>query len=163
MHFEFIIRMNSYKSQEYCSNDEFDYQAEFNQFLEEARKNTGKGTSNTRQVEKDQFNGKQKKSKSWRCLLFTWLKLDTKIKSREQKMDCTSMAKPRRKNVSGPVQGSSCSIACGIALRAVSGPLTCILSSTRGADEYEVPYTSLEQINNTRKQIHPYGPIYSVT
>lgn len=137
------------------------------QLLEEARNNASKGNSKTtidEQSVKAQFNGQEKCRKTWRTSLFTWLKTERKIKSNRRQMDSpATSSKPRTEHVSGPVWGSIRNIDCGRALKAVSGPLTHIFSSTRGTDEYHVPYTPLAQKNNARSQIHHYGPIYSVT
>ncbi|KAI3463187.1 hypothetical protein Pfo_019850 [Paulownia fortunei] len=153
-----------YESADYCSN-EFDYQEDFTQFLEEARKNACKWTSNTAHLQaagKEQLDGGKKNRKSWKNSLFSWLKTDRKGKSTKQPMNGTAISKPRRGHVSGPVQGTGGGITTGRTQRASSGPLTGLFSSTRRVEEYEVPYMCLGQLNDTQK-LHSYGPVYLVT
>ncbi|KAG8380223.1 hypothetical protein BUALT_Bualt07G0171000 [Buddleja alternifolia] len=148
----------THENADYCSY-EFDYQSDFVQFLEEARKNTKLSTSPR---EEEQLDVEKKSRKSWKNSLFSWLKSDKKSTTTKQS---TTVYKPRRGQVSGPVQGNVAGnvVTIGRARRAVSGPLTGLFSrSMKRVDEYEVPYMCLGQFYDPHK-FHSYGPLYLVT
>ncbi|KAI3455683.1 hypothetical protein Pfo_012346 [Paulownia fortunei] len=156
--------LSRYETADYCGY-EFDYQADFTQFLEEARKSACHGTLNTAHLEaagRKQLDWEKKNRKSWKNSLFSWLKTDKKGKSTKKPTNGTTVSKPRRGHVSGPVQGTVGGITTGRAQRPVSGPLTGLFTSTRRAGEYKVPYMCLGEFNNPQK-LHSYGPVYSVT
>ncbi|KAL7140472.1 hypothetical protein ABFS83_09G123000 [Erythranthe nasuta] len=148
---------------------DFDYQTDFTKFLEEARNSEKHGTSiaTTPRLEvsgdDEQFNRERKNKKSWKTSLLFWLKTDKKCKLEKLQTNSTTVSKPiRGRHVSGPMQrivgGGR-----GVSVRGPkSGPLTGLFSSTRGADEYEVPYMCLGQHNNSQK-LNSYGPLYLVT
>ncbi|KAL3639823.1 hypothetical protein CASFOL_014791 [Castilleja foliolosa] len=128
--------------------DEFDYQEGFTQLLEEAIKNS---CSNTATFQSHKY---VKNRKSWRKSLFSWLKADGNRKLTK---------KPMSGHVSGPVQKTDGGIDTGRATKAASGPITGFTVSTKRADEYEVSYMCLEQINKNTKKCCSYGPVYLVT
>ncbi|KAK4427454.1 hypothetical protein Salat_1514300 [Sesamum alatum] len=149
-------------------NYEYDYQADFTQFtsdytqfLEEARKNACLGNLHTTHLEAA-GDSEKKNRKTWKSSLFSWLKTDKKRKSTKQLTNGSTVCKPRRQHYSGPVEGQGTvgGIMTGRAQKAASGPL---ISVTKRAEEYEVPYMSLgQQLHNPHK-LHSYGPVYLVT
>ncbi|KAL3632848.1 hypothetical protein CASFOL_025832 [Castilleja foliolosa] len=148
---------------------DFDYQADFTKFLEEAKKSAHQETINTAQVEargEKQLNNSVKKNrKSWKKSLFYWLKIDKKgEKSGQESTNVQKVWKPKRGNVSGPVQGNVAEIITkGRSHRPASGPLTGFFGSAKGAEEYKVPYVCLSQINDPHDKLQSYGPVYLVT
>ncbi|KAK4395017.1 hypothetical protein Sango_1656000 [Sesamum angolense] len=136
-------------------------------FLEEARKNACLGNLHTAQLEaagKKQLDSEKKNRKSWKSSLFFWLKTDKKRFLTKQSMKGSTVPKPRRQHFSGPVQGQGAvgGIMTAGSQRTASGPLISLFSSTKRAEEYEVPYMCLgHQLNNPQK-LHSYGPIYLV-
>ncbi|GFP90568.1 hypothetical protein PHJA_001200900 [Phtheirospermum japonicum] len=147
---------------------DFDYQADFTQFLEEAKKTAHQETINTAQVEahgEKQLNNSVKKSRtSWKKSLFSWLKIDKKSENSDQQLtNVKKVLKPKRGHVSGPVQGNVAEVITkSRSHKPASGPLTGLFGSAKGADEYKVPYMCLGQINDPHK-LQSYGPVYLVT
>ncbi|KAH6773325.1 hypothetical protein C2S52_003798 [Perilla frutescens var. hirtella] len=141
---------------------EFDYQADFTQFLEEARKNAYKVNSDAITIEEKQLNWEKKKRKSWKSTLFSWLKNDKKSFFLKQPSNSTPLtSKVRRGHVSGPIEGPIGGTSTGRAQRAGSGPLTGLFGSTGRSEKCEVPYMCLGQLN--KHKIQSYGPVYLVT
>ncbi|XP_020547938.1 uncharacterized protein LOC110011677 isoform X2 [Sesamum indicum] len=137
------------------------------QFWEEARKNACLGNLHTARLEaagKKQFDLEKKNRKSWKGSLFSWLETDKKHKSTKQPTKGSTVPKPRRQHFPGPVQGQGAvgGIMTARAQRAASGPLISLFSSTKRADEYEVPYMCLGQQLNSPQKFHSYGPVYLV-
>ncbi|XP_073303836.1 uncharacterized protein [Primulina huaijiensis] len=165
-------RMNlsptKYETRDCCSY-EFDYQAGFTQFLEEARKNASQERFNIANIggaPQQQLDGEKQKKKSWKNSIFFWFKIDRKNKSTKQSMSGATVSKPGRGwvHVSGPIQGSVGNIT-GNSRRQnlASGPLTGLFGSTdRAEDCYQVPYLCLGQLKNPHR-VHSYGPVYLVT
>ncbi|KAL0414988.1 UNVERIFIED_CONTAM: hypothetical protein Slati_3330700 [Sesamum latifolium] len=151
-----------HQTADYCN-----YDFDFTQFLEEARKNACLGNLHTAQLEaagKKQLDSEKNNRKSWKSSLFSWLKTDKKRKSTKQPMEGSTVPEPRRQHFPGPVQGQGAvgGIMTARAQRTASGPLINLFSSTKRAEEYEVPYMCLgQQLNNPRK-LHSYGPVYLV-
>ncbi|CAA0829496.1 Unknown protein [Striga hermonthica] len=148
------------KSADYCSHD-FDYQADFTQFLEEAKRSTFQKAPTTPQVSEKQLNPAKKNRKSWKKSLFYWLKIDKKDKKPGPNIE--KAFKPKNGHVSGPVHPTTGKNTTSRARRPASGPITSIFSPTKGADEYDrVPYVCLGQISDPHK-VQSYGPVYLVT
>ncbi|KAL2457379.1 uncharacterized protein Fot_30480 [Forsythia ovata] len=144
---------------------EFDCQADFKQFLEEAKKNASQGNLKTEPLEKvgikGQSHGEKKNRKSWKNSLFSWLKTDKKNKSVVQPPTNGIVgSEPRRGTFSGPVHGSVGGIT-GRPRKPTSGPITGLFSSSKRVED-EVPYVSLGQLNNSHG-VQSYGPVYLVT
>ncbi|KAL8458804.1 hypothetical protein ACS0TY_035510 [Phlomoides rotata] len=145
---------------DYCSY-EFDYQTDFTQFLEEARKNATPDT-NFEKIQKKQLDHGKKNPKSLKSSLFSWLKTGKKSRSMTQLTnDTTLVLKTRLGHVSGPVKAATDRV-ISRARRAASGPLLGCMNSTRRPEEYEEPYMCVDQLNNPQK-LQSYGPIYLVT
>ncbi|PIN13742.1 hypothetical protein CDL12_13640 [Handroanthus impetiginosus] len=154
--------MRRYETADSCGY-EFDYQADFRQFLEEARNQRTLNITNLEPaLVNKQIDWQKKNRKSWKNSLFSWLKTDKRTKSTNQQTKGATIAKPRSGHASGPIQGTMSGLSTAQAKKPASGPLIGLFSSTRRAEEYEVPYMCLGQLNNPQK-LHSYGPVYLVT
>ncbi|KAL7113955.1 hypothetical protein ACP275_04G091400 [Erythranthe tilingii] len=137
------------------ASSNFDYQEDFTQFLEEARKKACKWPSNEEELD----DGENKRTKkTWKKSFFSWLK---------SSKSTTAFPKAiRRGHASGPVGGGRAA--------ASSGPIAALFSSTRSVEEYDElpPYTCLDHhhqlnsnsnSNNNNRKLRSYGPVYFVT
>ncbi|KZV43465.1 hypothetical protein F511_09908 [Dorcoceras hygrometricum] len=151
-----------------CSSFEFDYEAGFTQFLQEARKSVNQerlNATNLGAAPTQKLHGEKRNKKSWKNSIFLWFKIDKKDKSTNRPMGGTTISKPGHGwvHVSGPIQASVGNITGSRIRRSASGPLTSLFSSTsRAEDCYQVPYICLDQLKN-RQGVHSYGPVYLVT
>ncbi|CAA2972878.1 Hypothetical predicted protein [Olea europaea subsp. europaea] len=164
--------MKSPMYKKYDSADYFDYefdcQADFKQFLEEARRNECQGNLKTETIEKvgfrGQVDGEKKNRKSWKNSLFSWLKTDKKNKSvgQQSPRKGTVGSELRRGPFSGPVRASEGGGGItGRPRKPTSGPIIGLFSSNKRVED-EVPYMSLGQLNNPQ-EVQSYGPVYLVT
>ncbi|CAN4089225.1 unnamed protein product [Withania somnifera] len=159
-----------YEAGDYCGYD-IDPHTDFTDFLTEARKyvSEGKfGSTPPRSVElrNNNFENNVKKTckKSWKSSLFSWLKSD---KKRNQGIRETSKAstiiKPKRGCVSGPMQGiSGPGATAGKPNKPLSGPLTSLFSPMNRLDN-EMPYLCLKKVKDGTPDVQSYGPVYLVT
>ncbi|CAI9753694.1 unnamed protein product [Fraxinus pennsylvanica] len=161
--------MKSPTYKKYDSADYFDYefdcQADFKQFLDEAK--ACQGNFKTEPLEKvgikGQLQGEKKNRKSWKNSLFSWLKTDKKNKSvmQQSPRNGTVGSEPRHGPFSGPVRGSGGGSITSRPQNPTSGPIASLFLSSKRVED-EVPYVSLGQLNISHA-VQSYGPVYLVT
>ncbi|KAL3511555.1 hypothetical protein ACH5RR_024272 [Cinchona calisaya] len=151
-----------------CHGFEFDPQADFKQFLEEARKHSCERNlkAEPRHIEETrkahQSNGEKKKRKLWKSSLFSWFKTDKKSKNLVEPLHGSTIPQLRRGIVSGPIlQGSAGGLITGRPRKPTSGPLMSLFNPPKGKED-EIPYMCLSHLN-THDSHQSYGPVYSVT
>lgn len=151
------------------------------QFLEEARK-----FANEKKVHpvvgeesgKKQVTKQEKKKgtkKSWKTALFSFWKLSsssdkkTKQLPRETSKSChNTVYAQRRGHVSGPVYGIEGGVAATSGKQwhrlAASGPLTSLFHQKKRKGKMdEIPYVSLDKLNQPEYDAKTYGPVYLVS
>ncbi|KAK9142160.1 hypothetical protein Syun_011560 [Stephania yunnanensis] len=154
-----------------CNEFGFDPHMDFSQFLEEAKCRKGRAkNAQPRQnspslVEQKTMGGEGKVKKSWKSSLFSWWKVNKKVKPQKGPLT-TPIHNPnaRQGSVSGPIYGSggnAASLAQQRARRPTSGPITAMFAHSRGG-EVGIPYVSLDQLNHPTGH-QAYGPVYLVT
>ncbi|CAA3003443.1 uncharacterized protein LOC111402679 [Olea europaea var. sylvestris] len=161
--------MKSPMYKKYDSADYFDYefdcQANFKQFLDEAKACQGnfKIEPPEKVGIKGQLQGEKKNRKSWKNSLFFWLKTDKKNKSvvQQSPRNGTIGSELSRGPFSGPVRGSGGGSITDRPRKPTSGPITRLLLSSKRVKD-EVPYVSLGQLKNSQDD-QSYGPVYLVT
>lgn len=134
------------------------------QFLEEAKQYALESdfqTSSTSYPEEsgERRSGQEKKKKSWKKLLFPWLKGEKLNKTSTKPATKSQVSDARRTNVSGPVFGTGKAMD-GRLRRPLSGPINSLFRPTKRTDS-EVPYKCLDKTGSTQV-VQTYGPVYLV-
>ncbi|XAR49825.1 hypothetical protein NMG60_11003978 [Bertholletia excelsa] len=148
---------------------DFDPQADFLQFLEEARRHASQEN-----VEADLYfhpgeaqmgrSDEVKRSKrSWKRSVFSWFKSEKKSNSSMAPPTSFHVSKPRRGHVSGPIHtnGGGGSSDKDKPRRPMSGPLKGLFQSTKKT-ESGIPYMCLDKLTSPHG-VQSYGPVYLVT
>ncbi|KAL5579685.1 hypothetical protein UlMin_012127 [Ulmus minor] len=158
-----------YETNDYQGN-EYDPHADFSQFLEEAKHHAGKTmtkSSSEKPEEEDAGKGKQqqekKKKKVWKVLLSPWWKGDQKSKPKPEMESYTNspVSNTKQRLLSSPVYISG-KVTDGKPRRTTSGPITGFFSTSKKADNDQIPYVSLKKRGGSCAT-KTYGPIYLVT
>lgn len=134
------------------------------QFLEEAKQYALESdfqTSSTSYPEEsgERRSGQEKKKKSWKKLLFPWLKGEKLNKTSTKPATKSQVSDARRTNVSGPVFGTV-KVMDDRLRRPLSGPINSLFRPTKRTDS-EVPYKCLDKTGSTQV-VQTYGPVYLV-
>ncbi|XP_062025766.1 uncharacterized protein LOC133742092 [Rosa rugosa] len=146
-------------------SNRFDPQNDFYEFLEEAKHYALESdfqTSSTSYPEEtgERRSGQEKKKKkSWKKLLFPWLKGEKVNKTSTKSATKSQVSDARRTNVSGPVFGTGKALD-GRLRRPLSGPINSLFRPTIRADS-EVPYKCLDK-SGSPQVVQTYGPVYLV-
>lgn len=134
------------------------------QFLEEAKQYAIESDFQTSAPYPEEIEerrvGQEKKKKSWKKLLFPWLKGEKMNKNSTKPATKSQVSDARRTNVSGPVYGTGKAME-GRQRRPLSGPITGLFKPTKRADD-EMPYKCLDK-TGSHKVVQIYGPVYLVT
>lgn len=161
----------------YTCSHEFDPQADFCQFLKEAKSHaydeeSFQGvTPHVGETRKADLQGERKKKKSWKNSLFSWLKMDRKNKNMVEPLDvsATNYTKFRRGGgiLSGPIlHGNAVSNISNSSRsrKPTSGPLPGLFNPSKREEADEiVPYMCLNQQQQLDNHPHSFGPVYLVT
>ncbi|XP_050383886.1 uncharacterized protein LOC126800548 [Argentina anserina] len=163
--------VNSKYEMGFDGSNGFDPQNDFYEFLEEAKHYAFESdyqTSSTPYTEatgenRSEASGQEKKKKkrSWKKLLFPWLKSEKMNKTSTKPATKSQVSDARRTNVSGPVFSTS-EVMHGRRRRPLSGPINSLFKPTKRADsEVQVPYKCLEKTSSIQV-VQTYGPVYLV-
>lgn len=149
-------------------SNRFDPQNDFYQFLEEAKQYAIESDFQTsatypEETGERRLEPEKKKKKSWKKLLFPWLKDEKMSKTSTKPATKSQVSDARRTNVSGPVYGTGKAMdgQDGRQRRPLSGPITSLFKPTKRADD-EIPYKCLKK-TDSHKVVQTYGPVYLVT
>ncbi|XP_038996596.1 uncharacterized protein LOC120121263 [Hibiscus syriacus] len=136
---------------------EFDPRVNFSQFLEDARQHArGINLQRSSSCSETRSGAAKKSKKSWRHSLFSWCKIDRKSKPGSDPVHVSN-----KHYDSGPLCGTTKGVETP-SLRPLSGPPFSVLFAPRRKMENELPYTSLDRLNNPY-HVNSYGPVYLVT
>ncbi|KAL6576923.1 hypothetical protein OROMI_011199 [Orobanche minor] len=102
---------------------------------------------------------KTKKKKSWKKLLFPWLKSEKMNYTSTKPATKSQVSDVRRTNFSGPVFSTSEAVD-GRRRRPLSGPINSLFRPTKRAD-IEIPYKCLDKTSSSQV-VQTYGPVYLV-
>ncbi|KAL9228467.1 hypothetical protein vseg_004048 [Gypsophila vaccaria] len=149
------------------NNYEFDPHSDFSLFLEEAKIHSSQAKQSP--IAK---NGKaqqivmtqevKKNKKSWKYVLFPFLRSSSNKKSKETPRNNAPNPKPRG-YVSGPIYGTGGASGRYTNRLMWSGPLTGMFQAKK-REENEVAYVSLEKANKVPlDDARVYGPLYLVS
>ncbi|XP_050103093.1 uncharacterized protein LOC126582911 isoform X1 [Malus sylvestris] len=139
----------------------FDPHTDFYQFLEEAKHYSIEGDVQASSEEGGERRlGQEKKKKSWKKLIFPWLKGEKLNKTTTKPATTSHVSNTKRTNVSGPVYGTG-KATDGKHRRQMSGPIASLFNPTKRADN-AMPYMCVNK-NGSPQVGKTYGPVYLVT